>query len=236
MGGMMRALIKMEFCFCVLLMAVFPLFSRAESGANQNKQGNPYSSVAGTVSPASQVGEKKGRSFFSGKKGDSGKPLQNISKVRDGTRKLFYANGQIRMKAKMKKNDYHGKVVYWYANGKVKSKKYYHHGILNGRARTYYSNGNPHTDENYVMGIRKGKASYYFEDKECQARGPYDRDVPHGSWDYYHPTGELKMTMLYDYGQPTEMVTAEGQHVITPEAFAQRQAAQSPKGEFGDVR
>jgi len=81
--------------------------------------------------------------------------------VLDGSKKIYYDNGQACSEYRYASGGYHGEYKTYYSNGNVREKGSYDRDERHGLREKYNEDGSLSSRENYVMGSRQGKAELF---------------------------------------------------------------------------
>ena len=146
----------------------------------------------------------------------------------DGTRIVYYDNGQIFMQGEIKNGHPFGQWRIFYPDGNLKMTQMFDmDGKLNGLVQIfydnsansklaefyikddlvdgiliqYYENGQIKAKIEYHNGLRDGKATFYYSSGQIKAEGKYSNGKKHGKWKFYDKQGNLISTEVWKHGQ-----------------------------------
>lgn len=157
-------------------------------------------------------------------------PVGDENPVQNGEYTLFYYNGIIRQKGKIKNGIDCDTIYYFNLEGQVirksitlndslysyytdgKYKNYTASGILhevgekkdnkdNGLYTQYYTNGNKSQEYFSILGLIEGKAFWWYEDGKIEAIELYKNGVVDGIAEKYFPNGNKQWNINYSNGK-----------------------------------
>ncbi|GEM_PF-1439177 len=117
--------------------------------------------------------------------------------VRNGERKQYHHNNQIKFISNYLAGDLHGEVNEFYLEGEKKSEQNYLFGNLHGDIKTYYKNGNKNREAYFEFGVQKGEYVDYHENGEIDEKGYFNNGSRDGRVEYYSMKGNLELVLFY---------------------------------------
>ncbi|MFL5763098.1 MAG: toxin-antitoxin system YwqK family antitoxin [Bacteroidia bacterium] len=110
-----------------------------------------------------------------------------------------------------------GSCKVFYANGQVSEEKIWKNGKLDGPCKKYFESGTMKYSGQYVADKLEGKVTYYQPNGKIDAQGVYKNDVKEGVWVYYQEDGvTVKRKDTYLAGRMVDS-TDKGSDTITKE-------------------
>jgi antitoxin component YwqK of YwqJK toxin-antitoxin module len=147
------------------------------------------------------------------------------SGLKEGENIVYYENGQIHAKFKIKNGKHDGLSNAWFENGNKKSEVQFNNGLYQGLTTHFYENGNVKERHVWDKGLKNGLFQKYDEngfitedgiflnDKVIKLNEYYlygvfrgtkyfkDDEIPDGQWIEYYENGNKKNEITYSDGK-----------------------------------
>ena len=116
---------------------------------------------------------------------------------KDGLRKVFYENGQLKEEFNYKEGKKDGLRKAYYENGKLRLKTNYKNDKLDGLFELFYENGQLRVEFNYKEGKKDGLRNEYHENGQLKEEFNYKEGKKDGLRKAYYENGKLRLKTNY---------------------------------------
>ncbi len=120
--------------------------------------------------------------------------VNNYPVYPEGINIIYYKNGKIKEKGRMKNNQKDSTWTTYYFSGKIESEKAYIDGQICGTQCSYYENGNPKLTENQLLGCRLIDTTFKLvrTHKDYGTNVWFCNSVETGEQIHFHENGQAK--------------------------------------------
>ena len=109
----------------------------------------------------------------------------------DGEYIVYYKNGQIKVKNKIRNGEPDGEILEFFENGNPMTKGFLQNGRPEGEFINYYENGKIEERYNYKNGELDGLCEFYYETGKIKERSNYKNGEYNGVCESYYENGNL---------------------------------------------
>ncbi|MAU76082.1 MAG: hypothetical protein CL831_04315 [Crocinitomicaceae bacterium] len=135
--------------------------------------------------------KKEGREIKYYENGNTSIITNWLSGSKEGFEYLYFPEGQIQYKIKLKENKKHGKSIEYAQNGRKISFSSYKNGLITSIEKfNRYNN----------QGEKNGLWKEFHENENIKEEGPFKNNLRHGVFRFYNQRGDIQDVIRYEFG------------------------------------